>query len=680
MATETLTDNLILTGSYNWTLVVLSYVIAAVSAFVALNFATSLNRAQTSTGKYEIIIAALSLGTGIWVTHFVGMMAYEIPIASSFDFLFTLVSYLAAVTASWLALHVVTSGSITRTRFIISALVFSSAISSMHYLGMLAMRLPAKMTYDMGMVALSIAIAISASFVALYFLLNIRKKENNRLYNKIISAVVIAFGVTGLHYTGMEAMEMELIASMQGMEQGMLDNNLVAIGVGVITVCLMGFNIVIPLINDKKAGKERIVFVLLTMATTTAIIVLATIGFLYKSTYIANKNHLVDIAKTNASLIDAVARFDKKFSEGAGNKSAREATIGQVIDALQNQEKLSYGTDIMLVGDKGENINIIYSESHHNSYGDLQIEKTEYSKQNPLTYPFVQALSGKSGIMVINDLVLGGRILIAYEPVVELGVALVVETHMDEIWAPFKHAIYLTFFISMIVITAGSWLIYTINIPVIKRLEKEIEDKIEAQDELHQINITLEERVSERTIELEATNIQLAEEAREREHTEIALRESHQFQEKILDSSTNSIFVLNPKGGLARINPSLVTLIGFSYSDLIYSDFFKFIHSDKRDEVKELFKSVIDKGEVIYNHESLLVKEDGTTSIVLLSLAPMYEKGIVFSVVGTMDDITEQRMAMNALTIEKENAEYANRAKSEFLANMSHEIRTPMNG
>ncbi|MDH5436089.1 MAG: response regulator, partial [Gammaproteobacteria bacterium] len=48
--------------------------------------------------------------------------------------------------------------------------------------------------------------------------------------------------------------------------------------------------------------------------------------------------------------------------------------------------------------------------------------------------------------------------------------------------------------------------------------------------------------------------------------------------------------------------------------------------------------------------------------------------------VGTMDDITEQRMAMNALTIEKENAEYANRAKSEFLANMSHEIRTPMNG
>ena len=145
-------------GSHDFGLVVLSYVIASLAGFVAIEFASRM-RVHGANRVPWLIGGALAMGTGIWSMHFVGMTAFSLPVPISYDTGITLLSWVAAVAVSALALYLVGYGQLKHWTLVVGALVMGAGICVMHYSGMWAMRMDPGIVYRPGLFAASAAIA-----------------------------------------------------------------------------------------------------------------------------------------------------------------------------------------------------------------------------------------------------------------------------------------------------------------------------------------------------------------------------------------------------------------------------------------------------------------------------------------------------------------------------------------
>ena len=194
-----------MTGSYNYWLVALSLVVASFASYAALDLATRLTAARGRPARYWLIGGAFSMGTGIWSMHFIGMLAFSLPVPMGYDTPITLLSMLIAVVVSGFALHTVSRDSMGPSHLLLGGVLMGLGICAMHYTGMAAMDTHPPIRYDALLFAASVLIAIIASLAALWMAFTLREDLKWMAYAKLGSAVVMGLAITGMHYTGMAA-------------------------------------------------------------------------------------------------------------------------------------------------------------------------------------------------------------------------------------------------------------------------------------------------------------------------------------------------------------------------------------------------------------------------------------------------------------------------------------------
>src|ERR1035441_7741529 len=153
--------------TYDLPLVALSILIASVSAYVALSLGERVTQNHGRVRYLWLAGGACAMGTGIWSMHFTGMLAYHLPVPISYDIPTVVVSLIAAILASGVALAVVSRPSMGQRAWLTGGFLMGSGVAVMHYTGMAAMRVSATARWDLRIVAVSAVIAVVVSLVAL---------------------------------------------------------------------------------------------------------------------------------------------------------------------------------------------------------------------------------------------------------------------------------------------------------------------------------------------------------------------------------------------------------------------------------------------------------------------------------------------------------------------------------
>jgi NO-binding membrane sensor protein with MHYT domain/nitrogen-specific signal transduction histidine kinase len=194
-----------LIGSYDYTLVALSVLIAMFASYAALDLAGRVAAAGGWTRVVWLLGGAGAMGTGIWSMHYIGMLAFILPIPVAYHWPTVLLSLIAAILASVVALDVVSRRKMGWSRALAGSVLMGAGIAGMHYIGMAAMRLQAMCQYDFFLVVLSVVLAVLISLAALWITFHFRDEKTGIGWEKLAGAVVMGAAIPVMHYTGMAA-------------------------------------------------------------------------------------------------------------------------------------------------------------------------------------------------------------------------------------------------------------------------------------------------------------------------------------------------------------------------------------------------------------------------------------------------------------------------------------------
>jgi signal transduction histidine kinase len=235
-------------------LVVLSYAISVLGSYTALQSAHQFSHSRGRERTAWLVAAAVSMGGGgVWSMHFIAMSACVLPVAVVYDPTLTIASLLLAIAVTGIGLFVFAGDPAKVARLVAGGGLAGIGIAAMHYTGMAAMRLPARITYRPVLVLASFLIAIAAAILALWVAFNLR-----HALKRFGSAFVMAGAVCGMHYAGMAAARFAPFNQSIAVPPPVLRSDELALTVFWVTLLVLALLLMQSRVTDARRAEEAL--------------------------------------------------------------------------------------------------------------------------------------------------------------------------------------------------------------------------------------------------------------------------------------------------------------------------------------------------------------------------------------------------------------------------------------
>ncbi|MEG5298831.1 bifunctional diguanylate cyclase/phosphodiesterase [Enterobacter roggenkampii] len=244
-----------LVSQYNPILVVLSFVVAILAAYTALNMAARVAGSEGVAARVWLAGGGIAMGIGVWAMHFIGMLAMDLSMSMSYNASLTVLSMVIAVGSSLFALWLVSCDQLRLRRLLPGALVMGSGIVAMHYTGMAALEVMPGIIWDKVWVAISVAIALAASLTALWLTFRLRHDAAQVVLMRTGAAITMGIAIAGMHYAGMKAAQFPMSTMVH--HEG-INGSWLAVLVSVVALSILGITLLVSMLDARLQARTAL--------------------------------------------------------------------------------------------------------------------------------------------------------------------------------------------------------------------------------------------------------------------------------------------------------------------------------------------------------------------------------------------------------------------------------------
>jgi PAS domain S-box-containing protein len=243
-----------LSASYDYRLVALSFVIAFLTSYTALDLAGRVTANRGLSRVMWLAGGAFAMGSGIWCMHFTGMLAFRLPIPVYYYVPTVIASLVAAIAASLIALYIVSRERMRLVHLTAGSLLMGAGIATMHYTGMAAMRLSAMHVYNRTLWTFSIVLAVEISFAGL-LIIYYSGGEKRSWKGRFGASFLLGIAIPMMHYTGMAAVHFVPSAIPPDLSHALDISSLATLGILATTFLVLGFALTTALFDRRFSAQ-----------------------------------------------------------------------------------------------------------------------------------------------------------------------------------------------------------------------------------------------------------------------------------------------------------------------------------------------------------------------------------------------------------------------------------------